>query len=147
MKTNTRFPAGTFLEVDDLEGGRKVVLVGKDGVTFWDSIQTENVTPVVIHPVFKPVELGSAVFFVRQKGLEQAAQKVIEMQRARMTGRADDSLYIMRVLWHLAQKSQGAGWVPDDATAQEAMDKADAQEATALKAHQFAERFCATAPA
>jgi hypothetical protein len=57
MKT-TKFPPGSFLEIDDLQGGRKVVLVGRDGVTYWDTIDAEKVTPLVIHPVCKPIELG-----------------------------------------------------------------------------------------
>lgn len=140
MKT-MRFQPGTFLEVDDLQGGRKVVLVGKDGVTMWDSVDTEKVTPVVVHPVFKPAELGSTVTFVKTKGLSQAAKKVLESLQVHMDPRAADSLFVMRVLWSLAPKVAGDAWTPDEAALQEACRTAAEQESLALRMHGQAEQY------
>ena len=53
MDKRTRFKPASFLEVDDLYGGRQVVMVGADGITFWDALDVETVTPIVIHPIFK----------------------------------------------------------------------------------------------
>ena len=62
MDKKTRFKPASFLEVDDLYGGRKVVMVGADGITFWDALDVETVTPIVIHPIFKPVEIGPLIY-------------------------------------------------------------------------------------
>jgi hypothetical protein len=142
-----KFQPGTFLELDDLEGGRKVVMVGKDGVTYWDSIQTDKVTPLVIHPVMNPVELGTAVQFVKAKRLNVSATRVRESLRTHMDSRVDDALFIMRVLWVMSSYATGEGWAPNDSTLQAAMKAAEVQEATALRQHQHAERFCEMAAA
>lgn len=137
----SRFQPATFLEVDDLSGGRKVVMVGRDGVTFWDSIDTEKVTPVVIHPVLKPVELGTLVVFVQSKNLTTAAKQVMESLRVHMDARQEDSLFIMRMLWNLEPKAADQNWVPDESTVQWAHQQAEAQEAAALRVHDSAERY------
>lgn len=140
MKT-MKFPVGAFLEMDDLKGGRKVVLVGKDGVTFWDSVHTDLVTPVVIHPVFNPVELGTMVRFIQAHGLTEAAIKVRSMLRARLDPRADDALFIMRALWSLADTAAFDS-APSDEVIQIAMSKADEQERSALSVQQATRRCC-----
>ena len=72
MDKKTRFKPASFLEVDDLYGGRKVVMVGADGITFWDALDVETVTPIVIHPIFKPVEIGPLIEFARRNDLLDA---------------------------------------------------------------------------
>ncbi|WP_240533956.1 hypothetical protein [Aeromonas veronii] len=106
MKT-MRFQPGTFLEVDDLAGGRKVVMVCKDGVTFWDMLDAKEATPLVIHPSMNPVEIGTFAQFSAAKGLQRATRKVIAFLRRRLDTRLDsDPLFVMRVLWFAAQKGQ-----------------------------------------
>jgi len=144
----TKFQPGTFLEVDDLAGGRKVVLVGRDGVTFWDALDTSRVTPMVIHPVFKARELGSLIEFARRSKLEAAARQVAESLRVRLDRRYEDSLFVMRMLWALSASRPEAvaeGWVPDEAAVQAAYEAADAQEKGALQQQQTMERALAAA--
>jgi hypothetical protein len=140
MKT-TKFPPGSFLEIDDLQGGRKVVLVGRDGVTYWDTIDAEKVTPLVIHPVCKPVELGSMVRFVQARGLTEVAVKIPDRLRARMDARADDALFIMRVLWVLSNEL-AFGSVPGDSFIDTAIAKAHEQQRVAQSMHASADRYC-----
>lgn len=143
MKT-VKFQPGSFLEIDDLQGGRKVVLVGRDGVTYWDSMDTEKVTPLVIHPVCKPAELGSMVHFIQARGLSEVAVKVPELLRARMDARAEDALFIMRVLWVLSQEIS-FGTVPGDSFIETAITKAKEQERIAQGIHASASRYCEVA--
>lgn len=140
MKT-LKFTPSSFLEVDDMQGGRKVVLVGRDGVTYWDSIDSTKATPLVIHPVFKPVELGTMVRFIQTRGLTETAAKVPELLRARMDARAADSLFIMRVLWILSQEVEH-GTVPGDRFIDLAITKAYEQEKVALATQASATRYC-----
>jgi hypothetical protein len=139
-----KFQPGSFLEIDDLQGGRKVVLVGRDGVTFWDSMDADKVTPLVIHPVCKPVDLGSMVHFIQAHGLSDVAVKVPELLRARMDKRADDALFIMRVLWVLS-KEITFGTVPGDTFIETAITKAKEQERIAQGVHASADRYCEAA--
>lgn len=135
-----KFQPGSFLEVEDFQGARKVVLVGRDGVTCWDSIRTDHVTPLVIHPAMQPEALGNLVSFVQAGGLQPAALKVLDLLRARGEGREQDSLFVMRVLWSLAQNI-GPGRDPDDATLQLACTRAEAQETLAHRLHAQAREY------
>lgn len=136
-----RYQPGTFLEVADLSGGRKVVLVGKDGVTFWDAVAAESVTPLVIHPVMKPVELGTLVHFVHAKGLGEAAKQVLDVLRANDDERQRDSLFVMRALWCLAAHATGDGWLAGEAQLNSAFEQAEQQERVALRVHEHAEQY------
>ena len=136
-----RFSPGTFLEVDDLQGGRKVVMVGKDGVTFWDALQTDVVTPLSVHPVMNPVSLGSMVAFLQSKGISQATLKVREVLRAQLDERSDDSLFVMRAAWALAAKGIKDGDAVDDLVLQDAIEAARKQERVAIGLHQVIEKF------
>lgn len=138
-----RYQPGTFLEVDDLSGGRKVVLVGKDGVTFWDCVTAEDVTPLVIHPVMKPAELGTLVHFVASKRLGGAAQRMLEVLRTTADGRQTDCLFVMRTLWRLAPLATADDWIPADAQLQDAFQKATEQESLALRLHAHAQQYIA----
>lgn len=140
---STKFQPGTFIELDDLDGGRKVALVGKDGVTFWDSVHTDQVTPLLIHPVLKPVALGSLVAFARAHRLGDAARHLLAALRGDMDPRQNDALFVMRALWQLAPGVAGDGWVPDDAALRGALQAAQAQEQRALRVHEQAGRYVA----
>ena len=136
--TKSRFQPGTFLEVDDFEGARKVVMVGRDGVTCWDAVDATKVTPLVIHPVMHLAELGSLAAFVRAKGLAAAAGSVMKWLAA--DARQEDSLFIMRMLWSLAGRVT-AGSDPDDALLRWAYQQAQTQEDAALRVHANVERY------
>ncbi|MBP8275573.1 MAG: hypothetical protein KAX55_01595 [Propionivibrio sp.] len=145
MKT-MRFQPGAFLEVDDLAGGRKVVMVCKDGVTFWDMLDSKEVTPLVIHPSMNPVEIGTLAQYSVTKGLQRAMQKVITYLRRRLDARLDsDPLFVMRVLWFAAQKGSGEAYEPDDGLLDWACEQAQSQQKNAQRIHGYAGRFCAAA--
>ena len=99
MDKKTRFKPASFLEVDDLYGGRKVVMVGADGITFWDALDVETVTPIVIHPIFKPVEIGPLIEFARRNDLLDALRMLTQHIISTQAERAQrDPLYVMRTL-------------------------------------------------
>ena len=140
MKT-TKYQPGTYLELDNGAGGRKVVLVGRDGVTYWDSIDPSKVTPLVIHPVLKPVELGSVSSFISAKNLRFAAPKAMEVLSVFKPTRQQDSIYIMRVLWHLASKATGEQWVPQEGEIRDALAEAERQEGAVFSLHEAVARY------
>lgn len=140
---STKFQPGTFIELDDLAGGRKVALVGKDGVTFWDSVDTDQVTPLLIHPVLKPAALGSLVAFARAHRLGDAARHLLDALRRELDPRQNDALFVMRVLWQLAPQAAAEGWVPDDAALRRALSAAQAQQERAARVHAQAGRYAA----
>lgn len=142
MKT-MKFQPGTFLEVDDLAGGRKVVMVCKDGVTFWDMLDAKEATPLAIHPSMNPVEIGTFAQFSAAKGLQRAMRKVIAFLRRRLDTRLDsDPLFVMRVLWFAAQKGAGDAYEPDDGVLDWAYEQAQSQQQAAARIHGYAEKFC-----
>lgn len=142
MKT-MRFQPGTFLEVDDLAGGRKVVMVCKDSVTFWDMLDAKEATPLVIHPSMNPVEIGTFAQFSATKGLQRATRKVISFLRRHLDTRLDsDPLFVMRVLWFAAQKGAGDAYEPDDEVLNWACEQAQFQQQAAARIHGYAEKFC-----
>lgn len=99
MDKKTRFTPASFVEVDDLYGGRKIVMVGADGITYWDALEVETVTPIVIHPIFKPKEIGPLIAFARQNDLLDALRNLTAHINAAQDGRAQrDPLYVMRAL-------------------------------------------------
>ena len=140
---NQKFQPGSFIEVDDLYAGRKIVMVGKDGVTFWDSAKTELCAPLVVHPVFRPELLGTTIEFVRSNGLLEGVRKLLSRLRDKMDHRIEDSLFQMRVLWYLAKQKPETGgrWVPDDAQVALAIHSAEEQEQLALRVHEQAKQF------
>lgn len=141
---STRYPAGSFLEIDDLKGGRKVVMVAKDGVTYLESTQAGSpLTPVAIHPVLHVEELGALGAFAMRRGLTAALRKLIEVMRERFDTRLDhDPLYVMRLLWALGRGAE-PGYVPDAAAIDRACQVAAAQEQASVQLHFYAERYAA----
>lgn len=138
MDKRTKYRPATFLEVEDLYGGRKTVMVGADGITFWDAIDAEKVTPLVIHPVFKPVEIGPLIEFARKNDLLDALRALTQHINETQGGRSErDPLYVMRVL---VAYSKGAcdGSV---AAIRVAVLAANEEEARAIKAQEIVEQF------
>lgn len=100
-----KYQPGSFIEVDDMAGGRRVGMVCKDGVTFWDLLDSERCTPLTIHPSMNPQELGNLVQFSRDKGLGKATQALVgHMQAADDQRLSGDPLFVMRALWFVAKK-------------------------------------------
>jgi len=138
-----KYQPGTFIEVDDMAGGRRVGMVCKDGVTFWDLLDSELCTPLTIHPSFKPAELGTLLQFSRNKGLAKATEALVsQLQAAGDQRLASDPLFVMRALWFLATKASGEGYIPDAAAIQWACEQADAQGQLAARIHQLAGQYC-----
>lgn len=137
-----RYKPGSFLEMNDLCGGRKVVMVGRDGVTYWDSLNTDEATPIVVHPVLQMQELGTLVSYIRENELSNVAVKIMKHLKVHMDARETDSLFVMRVLWSITQKSGGKLMSVDDATLQSALNEAATQEANAVRVvHSNAARY------
>lgn len=96
-----KFPAGTFIEIDDGAGGRRVSMVGKDGVTFIDSMDVNAATPIVIHTVMHPEPLGTVMEFAAANDLVPVMQLFISYHRERINSDFEgDPLLMMRLLWH-----------------------------------------------
>lgn len=139
---NMKFMPGTFLEVDDLVGGRKVALVCKDGVTFLDVLNIEKATPVVIHPSMNPVGLGTFAEYSKSKGMA-VTRRVVEHLRKQSDQKIDnDSLFLIRVLWFVTKKGSGDAYTPDDSTLCWAVEQALEQENTAARNHGYAKQYC-----
>lgn len=129
-----KYPLGNFLEIDDLHGARKVVMVGRDGITFWDAIDIDVVTPIIIHPAMSPVDLGTLMNFVKQNALLTVASQLVQYLHLIRPG---DSLFAMRTLWCLAKQKHGDDWSPGEAEFKQAIASATDQEALALKNHEY----------
>ncbi|WP_043201349.1 hypothetical protein [Pseudomonas putida] len=139
-----KYQPGGFIEVDDMAGGRRVGMVCKDGVTFWDLLDSERCTPLTIHPSMNPQALGTLVQFSQDKGLASATQALVGYLQAAGDPRLNaDPLFVMRALWFVAQKAAGVGGAPDEATLLWACEQASAQEQSAARIHQLAGQYCA----
>ncbi|WP_426810498.1 hypothetical protein ABOC32_06650 [Pseudomonas sp. WOUb67] len=139
-----KYQPGSFIEVDDMAGGRRVGMVCKDGVTFWDLLDAERCTPLTIHPSMNPQALGTLVQFSQDKGLASATQALVGHLQAAGDPRLNaDPLFVMRALWFVAQKAAGAGGAADEATLLWACEQASAQEQSAARIHQLAGQYCA----
>ncbi|MEX5504349.1 hypothetical protein Q1J61_11185 [Pseudomonas putida] len=138
-----KYQPGSFIEVDDMAGGRRVGMVCKDGVTFWDLLDSERCTPLTIHPSMNPQELGNLVQFSRDKALGKATQALVgHMQAADDQRLSGDPLFVMRALWFVAKKASGEDYVPDAGTLQWACEQAQAQTQSAERVHQLAGQYC-----
>ena len=131
-------PPGHFLAIEDLYGDRTVVLVAKDGVTFWDTLDAETATPLALHPVFKPEDLGTLVVFAHSAGLSQSLPVIIQFLRGQ--ARDPNLLRVMRMTWALAQ---GAVKSPRETDLLSAWARVQLQEQRAAQIQGHAERYCA----
>jgi len=138
MNAKTRYKPASFLEVDDLYGGRKIVMVGADGITYWDALNAETATPIVIHPIFKPVEIGALIEFARTNDLLDALRSLTQHINDTQDNRAQrDPLHVMRVL---VAYSKGTCDGSDDAV-ERAIKEANDEENRALGAQAIYEKF------
>lgn len=138
------FQPGVFIEVDDSFGQRKVVMVAGDGVTYWDALSVQGVTPVVIHPVMNPIEIGGFVQFAQERGLQDVLRHLVGFLKQREDPRVSkDPLFLMRVLWTLAKRAQNTDWIPSEGDLIEACEQANEQEKRALSIHRHADQYYA----
>ena len=125
-----------------MAGGRRVGMVCKDGVTFWDLLDSQRCTPLTIHPSMQPRALGTLVQFSQEKGLVGALQALVAYLQSAGDARLNaDPLFVMRALWYLADKAAGVGSVPDEAMLLWACEQATAQEQVAARIHQLAGQY------
>ena len=142
MDKKTRYKPASFLEVDDLYGGRKMVMVGADGITYWDALDVDAVTPIVIHPIFKPVEIGPLIEFARRNDLLDALRMLTQHINSTQAERAQrDPLYVMRVL---VAYSKGACDGSEDAV-ERSVTSANEEEQRAMGAQAIYEKFASAA--
>ncbi|WP_245362497.1 hypothetical protein [Pseudomonas sp. BP8] len=138
-----KYQPGTFIEVDDMAGGRRVGMVCKDGVTFWDLLDADLCTPLTIHPSMKPEELGTLIQYGQSKGLIGATQALVGHLHAAGDQRLNgDPLFVMRALWFVAKKASGVAYIPDAGTLLWACEQAQAQAQAAARIHQMAKQYC-----
>lgn len=144
---NLKFRPGIFLSIDDVSGGRKIVMVCKDGVTFWDAMNANEVTPIALHSALAPTEVGTFMEYIETKSAAVAAQALLTHMRLKMDSRVDgDALYVMRALWHAVNDLDAAvvgsmNWPDEAARFEKACQTADEEEARALRMHMHAEAF------
>lgn len=138
-----RYPPMTLLEVSDQAGGRKVVMVCKDGVTYWDVLDADEATPIVIHPALEPKELGDLVTYCQNNGLVPARDALIAFLREQGNARLDsDPLFVVRALWFIRSRATGDKQVPTEEVMQWAIEQALLQERKLVQNHQVIERYC-----
>ncbi|CND61833.1 hypothetical protein [Yersinia pseudotuberculosis] len=95
----TKYPAGSFVELDDLMFGRKIALVCDDGLTSQDSIDIDKISPLAIHVIQNPESLGFLNEYVSRFELNDEINLLINtMTRLDLTDELRDPLLIMRVL-------------------------------------------------
>ncbi len=141
-----RYPPMTLLEVSDQAGGRKVVMVCKDGVTYWDVLDAAEATPIVIHPSMEPKELGDLVTYCQHNGLVPARDALVAFLRKEGNQRLDaDPLFVVRALWFIRGRITEDNQVPTEDTMQWAVEQALLQERKLVQSHQVIERYCAGA--
>jgi len=138
MKT-LKFQPGTFLEMDDLAGGRKVVSVGRDGSTYWDLLDADRATPIVIHPSQNPENLGSMADFVEKHNLQGQVEGMVGHLRGQGVDPENNPLFVMRVLWVMTRMTDASA--SGEALYGQALQVAQAQEVAALKIHERAGQY------
>jgi hypothetical protein len=137
----TKFQPGSFLEIDNLRGGRQVVLVGRDGVTCWDCRNATEATPLVLHPVMQPLDLGTLASFVHSAGLLAAVPVVMQFLRVEHSGRENDSLFVMRMLRSLPS-APTTDWSPDTPALKQAYREAEQQEILGGQLQSYTRQYC-----
>lgn len=101
----TRFSPGSFIELDDLLGGRKISLVCDDGITAVDNVHPDKALPVLIHPKFNPLVIGQMHEFLIEHSLQnQMTQIITYMTRKEMGDLYFDSLLMMRIMFQINQR-------------------------------------------
>jgi len=142
MSKIKKYPTGTFLEIDDLVGGRKVVIVCRDGVTFWDMLDVKYVTPIVIHPSMNPQLLGSMAQFIIERHLQKEMLKVVYFLRQKTDMKSyHNPLFTMRVLWYISQKRKNDTFEVNSEILEWAYKQAHIQQNIAIRIHEYANKF------
>jgi hypothetical protein len=141
MEKAAEFQPGSFLRVNDLLGGKKIVQVGQDGVTFLDCIDTSKVTPIPLHPIFEAESLGTISHFVRTHQVSSAVVAIMEFLEQTNSPRRDDSLFIMRMLLNVIDMKRPEGWLPPEPLILSLYDSAENQERSALEIHKACENY------
>lgn len=134
-----KFPMGTFLEIDDLDGGRQLVRVCADGVTCVDGEDPTLHTPIVLHGVLSPRPLGTLMEAIRNADRLVAWQQLSCWLHAR--GGALDALQLLR-----AVMAMPAGDVKvDELVCEQALREAGEALAKARARHELLRSYAAAA--
>lgn len=72
MDKKTRFKPASFWRSMTFTAGTRLYWSAPDGIAARDALDVEAVTPIVIHPIFKPVEIGPLIEFARRNDLLEA---------------------------------------------------------------------------
>lgn len=139
MTMTLKFQPGSFVELDDLNGGRRVALIGRDGISCIDSMDVSLATPLFLHPVFAPRGLGTLMEFVKENRLHGALMLVSVEPRA--GDEPMDVLQLMQRLWCLSRMGLSEDKLPTsdqlaDSRVQAAMMRNKAEEI-----HRYAARY------
>lgn len=143
---NMKFKAGAFIEIDDLAGGRKIVMTCKDEMTYWDTLNVEESTPIVIHECMNPVSVGTLSEFIKNAGMQKIIVSVLEKLKAKIGQRVEsDPLFLMRVIWHLSKiKTDTGGGDVDQELFLTAFEMAEKQQNDAIRTQKHIEKYYAT---
>jgi len=144
MNKPLKYKPGVFVEIEDFNGGRKVVMTCRDQVTFVDSSSPDESTPIIYHPVMKPEELGDVVSFSSSNSISAVLSSVVDYFTRRMNTSLDkDPLLVMRIMWFLNKKAKTdpSNYIASESDIEWAVREATEQERQALQGHKFAERF------
>ena len=99
MNSNAKFIPGSFIEQDDLMGGRKISMVCDDGLTAIDNVDYNKSTPVYMHPNFKPVALGHLHEYMKRHSMDRHYANVVTLIISKDLGALyNDSLLMIRIL-------------------------------------------------
>ncbi len=137
------YTPGTFIEIDDLYGNRKISMVAKDGITFWDAVSVDSVTPIIIHPVFNPVELGSLMDFVQKHKAEAVLAAVAAFFKRKLDDSLEsDPIYLMRIIWAFVSiKNPPYESDVSDSNIEDAIAMAQEQNRNVMELHEFTVQF------
>ena len=138
MAKPTKYTPGSFLEVSDMHGGRKIVLVCRDGITYWDACDERSATPLMIVPEMQPKEIGTLSKYVFKHGLQAQLRAQMAWLRSRADARINDPLFFMRMLWCVMKRQEAK---TDEAALEAAYEAAREQEQTALNIHRYIDKI------
>lgn len=143
MNTTMKFKAGTFIELDDMHGGRRVALICRDGITCIDSMNVDESTPLFLHPVFDPVALGTLMEFVAARDMRHALSVAMDYS-LNNDPVLPDALMLFQRLWFLSSYGIKGDMTPSLELLNQAASDANAQRDRALAIHHYASRYVET---
>lgn len=146
--TNTaktmRFQAGSFIELDDFHGGRRVAMVCRDGITCVDSMNTAESTPLFLHPVMEILPLGTLMEFVVRHDLRNAMAQVVD-DAVLNDEPIPDALMLIQRLWFLNRFGIKGDMTISPEVLKQAKDSANTQRENALLIHHYAAHYVQSA--